>query len=342
MSLSSAHRRLGWPTPEQILHPTGAGPKVFARLAAEKIGKSIQRFPGGAGVKVGVLTGNPESDSTEAPVGIVCEFTSNVPVETLWEAHRLAWNFCRCPLLLTLEANMVRAWTCCEPPSDRESAESMSQVVELHDLSQQVVSASEQAAQSLHWVELMTGSFFRKHPDRFQRERRADEMLLSNLGYVRTELKRLKLDSDTTHDLLARIIFIQFLIDRKDSEGVPALNEPMLQQLRKEGTLHQDYTTLSEILLDHADTYRLFRWLNSKFNGDLFPGKGATPQEQEAEWRAEMAKVEESHLKLLADFVAGRLHMSKGQGSLWPLYSFDAIPLEFISSIYEMFVGTDA
>ena len=30
--------------------------------------------------------------------------------------------------------------------------------------------------------------------------------------------------------------------------------------------------------------------------------------------------------------------MKSGQKSLWPYYSFDTMPLEFISSIYEMFV----
>ena len=30
--------------------------------------------------------------------------------------------------------------------------------------------------------------------------------------------------------------------------------------------------------------------------------------------------------------------MPSGQGCLWPIYSFDVIPLEFISSIYETFV----
>jgi hypothetical protein len=36
------------------------------------------------------------------------------------------------------------------------------------------------------------------------------------------------------------------------------------------------------ILRDHRNSYKFFRWLNSKFNGDLFPGKGATEEEREA------------------------------------------------------------
>jgi type I restriction-modification system DNA methylase subunit len=43
-------------------------------------------------------------------------------------------------------------------------------------------------------------------------------------------------------------------------------------------------------------------------------------------------------LSLLAEFVRGDLDMPAQQRYLWPLYAFDVIPLEFISSIYETFV----
>ena len=49
-----------------------------------------------------------------------------------------------------------------------------------------------------------------------------------------------------------------------------------------------------------------------------------------------MAVVQPRHLKTLADFVSGRLRGR--QRFLWRLYSFDVVPLEFISSIYEEFV----
>ncbi|HEY7496538.1 MAG TPA: N-6 DNA methylase [Candidatus Tectomicrobia bacterium] len=96
--------------------------------------------------------------------------------------------------------------------------------------------------------------------------------------------------------------------------------------------------TLGEILMDHADSYRLFRYLNDRFNGDLFPGKGSHPEEWEQEWRTEMEMVCAEHLRLLSEFVEGKMQMRSGQYSLWPTYSFDVMPLEFISSIYETFV----
>ena len=47
------------------------------------------------------------------------------------------------------------------------------------------------------------------------------------------------------------------------------------------------------------------------------------------------------HLKILSDFVAGEIEIASGQRSLWPMYSFDVLPLEFISSVYEEFLNED-
>ncbi|MEA5472210.1 HsdM family class I SAM-dependent methyltransferase [Spirulina sp. 06S082] len=164
-------------------------------------------------------------------------------------------------------------------------------------------------------------------------------MLLDNLKELRKILDNQKLDLDTIHDLLARAIFIQFLAQRKDSSGCAALNEEIFNDLYRTGILSQNYQEFAEILTDFDDTYQFFRWLNSKFNGDLFPGKGATEAEREAEWQAEIHKVKSEHLNSLANFIRGDLRMKDGQLCLWPQYSFDVIPLDFISSIYEEFVS---
>lgn len=319
------------------MRPKGAGPSVYARLVKEKIGQAISRRPDVTGLDVGVLTSNPDADTTEAPIAIVCEFHNPVSEDTIKEAHALAWNFSRSPLLITIEPHLLRVWTCCEPPAKS----SFLNTAEIDDARINLTDASiaQQAAQSLHWAQLVTGQFFRERPDRFRRDRRADHMLLANLKYIRQRLHRLHLSYDCIHDLLARVIFIQFLFQRKDSTGQPALNESVLRRLYSDGKLSAPYTNLGQILSNYNDAYNFFRWLNERFSGDLFPGQGKTPEEREAEWRAEMAQVTPEHLELLADFVGGKIHLEGGQGFLWEMYSFDAIPLEFISSIYEVFVG---
>ncbi len=197
----------------------------------------------------------------------------------------------------------------------------------------------QQAARALHWLNLVSGEFFAQHAARFDRDGRADQLLLRNLRHIRSILAAEGLDDDDIcHDLLARVIFVQFLFDRRDADGNAALNAERLKRLQAEGILCRSYDTFAAILADYDDSYRLFAWLNLRFNGDLFPGKGDTPEERAAGWAREQELVKPRHLALLAEFIRGDLDMPSGQGCLWPIYSFDVIPLEFISSIYETFV----
>lgn len=337
--LELAHERLYWPEPSQIWEPSGSGPRVYAQLASEKIGEKIKReFPGYArGLEVSVLAANPEGDGTEAPIAIVCQFNRPVSQAVITETHRLAWSFSRARSLITIEPQLLRVWSCCEPPKEQDEPEIVFRATEA-DLIQQ-------AANALQWVELVSGQFFQERESRFKRSGAADQMLLKNLKDVRQQLRDDGLDNETTHDLLARIIFIQFLFQKQDSNGTPALNERILQDLYSQRILSQEYKELPEILEHFDDTYNLFRWLNNKFNGDLFPGKGETEEEREAEWQAEIQKVwteDNRYLVKLAEFARGDLDMQNGQLSLWPYYSFDVIPLDFISSIYEEFVNKKA
>ena len=340
MSLEKLHQQMRWPTRATILSPPGAGPRVLAELARKKIEEAIRRSEGGnLDAHVGLLTKNPDSDQTEAPLAVVCEFARAVSDATLAVCHRLAWNFVRSPLLVTVEPHQVRTWTCCEPPDQHPGLLGNSAEIEEARLDlPNTLSPSQQAAHALHWVRLASGDFYRQFPDRFRRDGRADRVLLEELTYIRRRLKGQNLNDDRIHDLLARVVFSQFLFDRKDSNGRAAINSALLSRLHKEGHLAKEHDELGSILADYDEAYRFFRWLNEKFNGDLFPGKGSTPAEREAGWQREMGQVKSQHLEELANLVSGRLRGP--QRILWRQYSFDVIPLEFISSIYEEFVTT--
>lgn len=333
--LEIAHNNLYWPSPDQIWEPSGAGAKFYAELASKKIGQNLRRACSDAdGVKVGILAPNPGGTDTEAPIAIVCEFPRPVSAETIRETYRLAWSFSRARSLITLEPNLLRVWSCCVDPEDPRSDVPITEATS--------ASLSEQAADALQWVELVSGQFFQDNIDRFKKSGSADQMLLSNLKEVRRQLYEAGLhDYATIHDLLARIIFIQFLFQKRDSEGNFALDERILQDLYVDRVLSEVYRELPELLGSFEDTYQFFRWLNVKFNGDLFPGKGEGEEDREAEWQVEIDKVrteDNRYFNILAQFVQGDLEMQSGQLSLWKYYSFDVIPLDFISSIYEEFV----
>ncbi len=340
-SLELTSQRLGWPTPNAVTHPQGAGASVFASLVRGKIGRSLAQMPDAEGVKLGVLMADHEAATSEPPLAIVAQFDTGVSEKTLRELHRLSWNFSHAPTLVTIEPALIRVWSCCEAPDPDRSIDSY--VVKSLTV-RQIESGDAndldgRAARALHWINLVSGQFFVDHSERFDRDGRADQMLLGNLRHIRDILAKQGLvDDDICHDLLARVIFVQFLFDRKDQDGNPALTPAKLHRLQKDGVLTKAHSSFETILLDYDETYRLFDWLNTKFNGDLFPGKGDSVDARAQGWAREMQVVAPAHLSLLAEFIRGDLDLATRQMCLWPQYAFDVIPLEFISSIYETFV----
>ncbi len=353
MSLAEVAKQLDWYSENEILNPSGFGAKVYADLVKKKIQRTL-KIEKNIDVSVGVLVNDPTSDETQIPIAIVCEFQTEIDIGTLNLTHKLSWNFCRSPLLIIIEPQQVRALSCYikpeesestntgQLPFDKSSNQSVKHKAEIIQFPISKTHTAHQAAESLRWIDLYSGQFLRENEKTyFSTKQRVDFMLLENLKFIRQELIKLNLDEDIVHDLLARLIFVQFLFQRKDSDGNSAINEKFLKDRHTDKTLSQTYQKLEEILRNKADTYDFFRWLNDKFNGDLFPGRGETEAEREAEWKHEMDKVDQKHLSLLADFISGDVKMEKQQPNFWKFYSFDVIPLEFISSIYEEFVTKD-
>lgn len=121
------------------------------------------------------------------------------------------------------------------------------------------------------------------------------------------------------NSLIGRIIFIRYLIDREVSIGF---------RREKEILTNDD---LIKILGNHDDSYKLFKYLKSEkgFNGDWFP---LIPNEENI--------VHNSHLSILQNLINGYDFESR-HGTLFNFYDFSIIPIEFISNVYESFIGED-
>ncbi len=345
MWLEEASLHLGWPSVDEVTAPSGGGPSHYAQLVEQKVGDAITRKFELENVRTGVLSANPAADTAEAPLAIVVQFSGTVSDAVLRETQRLCWNFSRAAVLVTLEPTRIQAWSCALAPKAKRKLSQLRvmEPIEAFEGDTESSVLQTEAAQMLHWVNLVSGEFLRQHENKFKKSERADVLLVTNLRAVRKKLLAENLPRDTCHAMLARLIFTQFLFQRTDSEGRPAISQTVLDG-RFDGYLSNQYQheeALLQILGDKDEAYALFDWLNEKFNGDLFPGKGETPEEREAEWEQEKKQVETKHLNLLAEFVSGEVEVKSGQRSLWPLYSFDTLPLEFISSVYEEFLNDD-
>ena len=166
-SLAKAHAELGWPKPEDIKRPTGAGARVFAALARNKIGRALSHFQDARDVTVGILTADPTANATEAPLSIVVEFQRGVSDDTLRELQRLAWSFSHSPAVITIEPSLLRVWSCCEPPNPKRNLnEFVVHKLEPPYFAEVGAQPLERlAARALHWINLVSGECTKRGSD---------------------------------------------------------------------------------------------------------------------------------------------------------------------------------
>ncbi|WP_370986701.1 class I SAM-dependent DNA methyltransferase [Bradyrhizobium sp. DN5] len=147
---------------------------------------------------------------------------------------------------------------------------------------------------------------------RLDRRTKVDAALLRDLAALEEALETSGLDSFLAQKLIGRTIFAKYLADRGLLTG-----STLKQVTRAPG--------LVEALRSPSSAWRLFRWIQKTFNGDLFP----------PEQKAEHKLVNAEQLELLARFLEGE-QLDTGQRSLFP-FRFEAIPIEVISAMYEQF-----
>ena len=82
----------------------------------------------------------------------------------LHEVQRLAWNFCRSPLLVTVEKHLVRAWSCYETPN----LDPTIQPKPIDEFDLRSSKDIDRLIDVLHWIEVASGQFIARHPERFQ------------------------------------------------------------------------------------------------------------------------------------------------------------------------------
>ena len=221
------------------------------------------------------------------------------------------WNHGRIPTLWIITPDSVRIYDSFARPQADDQEDSSNHLLE--ELTQ--IGSQLQGIEDFHKNKFDTGELWQSGKGRdIQPDQRVNSALLRDLLDTRAALKSKDLDADVAQALLGRAIFVKYLEDRH-----------ILRPIHFQPYGNSD--SFSEVLDDLNYTYRFFDWLKPTFNGDLFPVR-------EKEWDT----VAEPHLAVLRLFLAG--HDMSGfphtQARLW-LYSFEIIPIELISSIYEMF-----
>ncbi len=171
-----------------------------------------------------------------------------------------------------------------------------------------------------------------------------DKYLLNNITDARRILVAkdgLKLNPKAANRLIGRLLFVSYLIDRDVTFSDQSIIQGQDKIARK--------TAFRQVILNKTSLYKFFQYLNTKYNGDMFP-----LLEKDSNGRViydEEKTVTREHLEILSHLFncsqifktgnAGKYNGYSVQESLFDLYDFEIIPVELISSIYENFIGNE-
>lgn len=257
------------------------------------------------------------------------------------ELHRLAWNSGEAPLLFIVLPDQLLVYNNYDIPAKCDEFGKFNNNIGLFE---KVLQVNELAAQrdqlkQFHRTQIETGEFWRVNNKRFNINTRVDTTLMNNLKAIRKTLliniKSRAQDnniahintalqdkeySEVVHSLLGRSILIKYLEERIDSNNNSVFPADYFSRFLSNARKYAD------VLPCKTATYSLFDELERKFNGDIFPVSDN-----------ERILVTQDDLIELQQFLLGTSDLATQQIALWPLYSFNVIPIQLISSIYELF-----
>ena len=249
--------------------------------------------------------------------------------------HKELWNACPVPLFIVFLHGEIRIFSSLKAPKIKGGSVQPNplEIIKLAAKAQRGIDLFQQRIR-----ELDIGTFWdnwnNPHLRDAKREQSVYGLMLQQLRDTRRNLIRWgKLDKRHANRVLVMALLVRYLEERTDSKGrgvFPRRGETRNGKTYPRGFFEEfapgamDFTS---VVRAGGNVVGLFDRLSSRFNGDVFELT-----------RDERAYLEQADLSGLADFLGGQ---PSGQAVFWPLYSFNHLPVELISNIYEEFLGAD-
>lgn len=247
------------------------------------------------------------------------------------ELHRRLWNSGQVQMFFVFTKSEVKIFNCLKKPKfDSTANKAAAFPMEVINLAADVDDRLEQAKRrEFSARKLDNGSFWDTsvYSGKFQLKDSSYENLLKSLEDVRRNLyKRFAESSKIIDKLLVMSLLLKYLEERVDPDGNKVFPKGFFSRFA------DGAESFLDILKQNAcpGLLGLFDYLSGHFNGEIF--KWDNPAEREL--------LSQIDLETLALFLEGRSETS-GQRTLWRLYSFNDLPIELISNIYEEFLGDE-
>jgi hypothetical protein len=240
------------------------------------------------------------------------------------ELYKKLWNAGQVPLFFIFHKTEVKIFNCLKSPKfDRDTAEISSDPFLIINLASKLKKELDKI-KDFSAKRFDNGTFWSnsKYKNKFS---------LSDTAYLKllNELKRLRkkiidsniLNKQFAQKLLVMSILVKYLEEREDEHGTKVFPPGFFQKFC-------DGDDFISVLKKQGACLELFDCLGSNkcFNGDIFKWKE----------KKERELLKSSDLTDFAVFFEGKVE--NNQYSFWRLYSFNDLPIEIISNIYEEFL----
>ena len=222
------------------------------------------------------------------------------------ELHEAIWNFNECPIAIIVEKGVVEIFNGFNFDKNTKLLKQLGGEDKLNDFT---------------YFELVTGKTWEQYKEKLHYKNRVDYHLLENIKAARELLiNRPHLNAKIINAIIGKSIFVRYLIDRK-------------VKMKFDGRLRiWKNNEFCELLSHPEKVQQFFDYLEDNengFNGNLFPLTSD-----------EYRKITKKDYQVLKRLLKGE-DIEKNQPSLFEFYDFSIIPIEFISNVYELFIGQD-
>lgn len=243
--------------------------------------------------------------------------TKNVSGEETAELHRKLWCNCQVPLIFIFTKTEVKIFNSLQKPEFKDKEKLIENPLTIIQLASTIDEDIYKEYKKFSAKLFDNGTFWEnsEYKSKFKQKNSVYENLLFELKSTRKSF----IDRNTQYEkivnkLLVLSIFIKYLEERS---VIPAV-------------FFQDFNNSNSFVdvIKNNVCIELFDELSKHFNGEIFE---LTNEEKNT--------IKEIDLIPLIDFLEGK--SEKEQYVLWSLYSFDDLPIELISNIYEEFLVKD-
>jgi hypothetical protein len=265
----------------------------------------------------------PDSNRPSKPQLYIFDFTS-IEHEIV-EIHKNIWSSTEVRLYLIITKTEIKFFNSSKPVEQNKSGNlQVSPFETLKIAGEAIKKFKEYSAKKFD-----NGTFWEETKHDFGYSETAYEKLISQLKTTRNRfLEVIKLDKAIASKLLVLGILVKYLEERVDIDENGNETRVFTSDFFNQEKFGYSSDFTETIRKGNQFTLNLFEYLSNHFNGKIFYLSDDYKEQ-----------IKDKDLSPLADFLSGVL--DNKQFVFWRLYSFNYLPIELISSIYEMFLEAD-